>query len=322
MFAPVPAENVVVYYGPEWEKLPEGVYTVRGRVPRAADAVALEPNYPTASEPHVKIGAMALRMNRVRSMKEATQILALEASKRGANAVVRLPQSSDVVHAVALRLSAAEPALSYASAEQILSQRPDAIATYEAKGDAVVRALDPFEPLRIDGTRGTCYAVHAALEKDAVMNRRARRAFGLRVGSSPQLVLGKGSFASAVEAPLSQRSDAVALGCPTTDGPLLVGFNVGYDSARPDADKHLGTGQLVFRVYAKTVDLRTLAEAKAAEDSQRRQADDASRRQHSSKTCLSCSGALSRCSPGTDPGSCGPYSECLFRLGMRVNDCL
>ncbi len=319
-YPPVPANQVQGYRGADWEHLPEGVMLVGRR--EAPTGVAVEDGFPTANDPHRVLGMLAVGTEDLPARKEERQaFLASKVGEIGGNAYVEMPANSNTLHLGVLHLSSATPQLGFPDSPELLSEPLGDLSAYAPSGSEVERALDPFDPFVIEGKRGTCYAVRSALRKDALLNRRARRALSLITKHKGTIVEAKGGPAR-LNAPVAVRSLSTIVGCPLEDGPIQVAFNVGFDSAHPDAKTHLGAGSVMFQVYQRSVNDAELS-SRAKDEAQRaRAADDANRNSFRKHECMSCEGQLALCPAGTAPEQCEPFTQCMFTKGMNVKDCL
>lgn len=319
-FPAVDGAQVKRYWGLDSEHLPDGVTLVGRR--GAPTGIAVERDFPNAADAHEIVGELLLGTNQIPGHKDKREaFLAEEVGKRGGNAYVEMPQSSSALHLIVLHLSSASVALAYPAAATLLAEPLPELASYQPTGAPELRQLSAFSPLVIDGKRGTCYAVRAVLDSTAMLNSLARRALELKV-ASPKVHLSnaKGSKLM-LGARVSVRSVAAVVGCPQADGPIPIAFNVGFNSAHPDAGSTLGTGEVQFQVYERGIAAAQLDRDSAQQAAQARRNDDQQRAQFSRQQCLSCNGQLAQCPGGTDPANCQPFRDCLFRLGISVDGC-
>jgi hypothetical protein len=115
---------------------------------------------------------------------------------------------------------------------------------------------------------------------------------------------------------------STVVGCPLRDGPIQVSFNVGIDSKHPDAGAHVGTGDVVFQLYERSIQDSELQALASKQSREARAGEDRDRNRFRQGQCKSCDGQLALCSAGTEPSKCAPYADCVFAKGMTVSDCL
>lgn len=309
----VPSESVTILYADQRKPLPAGLWIAapQGREsPKSAlELAVLDEGYPTAEDPHVKVGEVRWSSRTVLPLDKVASLIAAEAGKHGANTVLMVSYRLDAAQrAVALRLSSAQPA-GFPAASELLKKAPASLKGYELAGPPSERGLEDFQPVVVEGKRGTCYGVHIALDSFANFTPSARSRLG--VTTSNAVALPGADQNTLANAALSVRDFATVLGCPAREGKLHIKL-----TAKKHAWLGYGYGGMKLQVYTKPI---ALAELKKMEDL------DAAKR----RDCSSCEREIQQCR-GNDPehpgemlglDRCAPYVDCLKTRSRTLSDC-
>jgi hypothetical protein len=320
-FAAVPEDSVAIHYLDTPGELPAGVLPPppKPRPRDTLDYVVLEPSYPTPEAPHHKLGALRVHSNDVPDGKQLAAFLASEAGRHGANAIVITSYRLGAVHtAVALRLSDAAPR-PFEPAETLLARAPEQLAGYVPVSD-VTRDLARFEPLLIEGKRGTCYAIHFALHETAELDASVRgwlRIQNDHAGGAGSMPLGDSEIGKDV--PVGLRQHANVLGCPTSDRSLRVRFMGGK---RTGDGFSYGRGSLYVKIYSRPIDEAEL-DRLSKQVEQRVSAHERRVEEHRAavlRDCNACQRELRHC-PHLTEDRCEPYKRCLMVRARQTQDC-
>jgi hypothetical protein len=254
-FPPVAENEVAVYNIDEPTKLPAGVLGPGGGSRRVGgsmdllDFITLEAGYPTADDPHRKLGMLVLRDADVPERRNHRSVLAEQAGLHGANAIVILSYKLASVHkAVALHLSSAQPR--YMPAAELLQTTPEKLDGY-SRGAVIERKLEAFSEISIEGTGGTCYAVHAALDSDAILENQTRQNLGIHLDKMGVGAMSGVEVFTVKNAPVSMRELVVRLGCASHDGPVRFVLSGGRIIGG-DGTKLHGKGRMFFQIYSRS----------------------------------------------------------------------
>lgn len=312
--AAVPVAGVTIYRAPG--PFPDGVSFVPGGARRLVDRIALEPGYPSPAEPHVILGAVGVQPGD-EPVDAAEARLAAEAGGHGANALIVFDRDYRAITALALRLSSAAPAAQPSAADLIAAAQVP--AGYAASGAPATRRLDAFEPLPLEGVRGTCYALTFALESDATLSAHARQALSLVYDSSDgDIRATNGSIGTNL--PVTTRSHTAVIGCPQVAGPISVDLQATFGSAGDASRLHeFGSGAALFQLYTRTVTEAELQQQAATSQARWEEARRRSAEQNQ-RECAACAGILATCGT-TNPADCSAYVQCLERRYVRLEQC-
>lgn len=167
---PTTPEQVLVYESNG--SLPAGIYF-------DGTTFQVKTDYPTREAPHDSLGAVYIRSDRKDEVDREMMIRRLveEAAKHGTNAlVITRCGPAESCTGTALRLSNATPLpVEYPTAAELLRAPPEKVPG----GAELLGALRPgnladFEVVTLEVSRGRCYGLGLALEKDASLNERAQ----------------------------------------------------------------------------------------------------------------------------------------------------
>jgi len=301
-------------FADEKAELPDGVIPHREGHPDHWD-ISLASNYPSASQPHRRIGDLTFVVEASLSPPDTDARLAAVAGAHGANAVVVMSG-----HAVALRLSGAPvPKL---SAEVLAEQGVASLPDYRALEPRVL-PLEHAAPFVFAGKKGRCYALVIGLDSDADWSKQVR-AGGLALGLHARedlLAHPKTDRAAVVnaEAPVAPRLSIVDVSCALGDLPIEVGF---WSVDR--AITTLGTGHAKLVLLEKTLDAAAAAEL---EQEARRaymfHTTTPTREWVAKHDCALCAGSAGGCRLD-DVASCMAFQACLVTVhhDTRVDFCL
>jgi hypothetical protein len=302
-------------------QLPDGV-AIKDRWSYETRDVQLVPGFPTADQPHQRIGDLQVEVGNAWSHAtpdDWIEQLAAEAGAHGANTLLVL----NTKHAVALRLSTAtapRPA-----ADQLLTEARATLAGYQAGPPQVIQ-LGDVASRHIDARAGTCYALAVVLEASAEWSQRVRDQ-GLEARLVPKggwlsFTPASGKPLVPQRAPVAPRSAVIELACAINDTSTELLFREQYGS---DPLRELGTGAGKLVVLEKTLD------APALEALKRRELagfmfhtipdhDDAATAE---RDCIVCAGSVGTCRTG-NVTACAPLQDCLLKRGhdTRVSYCL
>ncbi len=311
---PVAADQVVILYADQRTPFPAGL-----SVPTSADAkpdgtlgfAILDDGYPTAAEPHAKLGELRWRSRSVLPPSKIAALLAEEAGKHGANAVLLISYRLDQTQkAVALHLSTASPT-AYPPAAELLQKAPLQLTGYVPAGDVAERGLEDYTPVVVEAKRGTCYGVHVALDSLANLTPSARHTLGVTTSDSVHRPLPGADVHTQADAPLATRDFVSTLGCPVRNEKLYIKF-----AAKKHAWNGYGRGTVKLQLYTKSIP--------TAELNQLDQTD------HARYTdCTACLHEVQLCR-GNDrahPGDmlpldqCAPYTDCLRAHSRTLDEC-
>jgi hypothetical protein len=191
---------------------------------------------------------------------------------------------------------------------------------YAPAGSPKPRRLDRFEPVRIHGRRGTCYAVGLALEPGAQWSAFAQRNVGWSSSGDPQTTV-------LVDLPRrgpvkDVRSAFNEIGCPVrnTDIELDLWAFHGYAASRARVHD-LGRGEVLVQLFVRPIALADLD--RLEEDRQAREAKlvgDSVR-----EACGECQPAIGSCTEAalqSRPSPCEALIECLQGTDATARQCL
>ena len=191
---------------------------------------------------------------------------------------------------------------------------------YAPAGSAKARSLAGFEPLRIHGRRGTCYAVGLALGSAAQWSAFAQRNTGWSSSGDGQTTVLVGLPR---HGPVKDvRSAFNEIGCPVrnTDIELDLWAFHGYAASRARVHD-LGRGEVLVQLFTKPIALAELD--RLEEDRQAREAKligDSIR-----EACGQCQPAIGGCTEAAlqnPPGPCEALTECLQGTAATARQCL
>jgi hypothetical protein len=322
------ADVELVYIGQSNAELPRGV-SLNPEATYTDGKVLLESDYPTAEQPHVMVGEYTVRNAESVGKEAIEQAIRERAAKDGAD-IVFMDAGSGSVTGLAVYLSDAEPAaVERKPAEELLAEEA---SMPEQKGYTKVmktakRTLDAFEPVRFQAERGTCYWLTFALAEDAAFSSHARKSLGFNFDSVDYDIAHSAGMPTIEEktstGQLSRaaRSGTKGIGCPQKTGELAVDLQAKFGSAQSKDRVHeLGEGEVVFRIYTKSVTEKELAKQKK-ESEERWDAAEKSRIERNRRICRACARELVKCGD-KDPRFCAPYTNCIARKSGRLNFCL
>lgn len=320
--APVPASEVAVFNVRELEPpLPEGIRVRMGPQVKLSERLEVDASYPTPEDPHRMMGGVHVKRGGYVNEPDALSVLAEEAGRHGANALIVVEERFDYVTALTFRLSSAQPRLAWPTAAELINTEVDYLDGFSQEGGPVTRQLQAFQPVALNAKEGRCYGLIFALDTGAAFTRHARRGLGFAF-TSPDGIIAKSEGMIGTDLPLSKRSHAKRIGCPRVDGPLEVDLQAQfglYRGATPEQLHDLGTGPIVIQLYSRP-DSAAARDSRDAE--RRRQMREAQpRNQNQARdACFACSNARSSCS-GPDPAQCKPFTDCLATRATRVEEC-
>lgn len=220
------------------------------------------------------------------------------------------------VCAVTIALGSALAQPSGPSAAQLLARPSVLLSGYAPDGAAAVRQLEYFVPFTIQGRRGTCYAIHAALESDAELDSSLMYGFALNRDFNGEMnSLPLSSMEQRPNFRNLMRDLVVVVGCPVSDMPIRIAFN---DEGMRGS---FGRGTVVFQLYARPISPQRLDKVAGLYKLvyQRAEIEQAAAEQQLEAQCKECLQESLRCqaSPqlSSAPGRCD-INRCLLRHGL------
>jgi len=310
----VPPSQVKVLDG--HAPLPDGL--VRYETADRRDEIYVAPGFPTAAQPHLRIGRLAVQPSTVtyHMPDDWLERLVAEAAAHGANTVLVLAKG--VV--VAVRLSSASPPR--APADELVSQGMTSLPKYRAASTMTIQ-LDHVAPIHLTARKGTCYAVVMALDARAEWSADVRDA-----GLAEALVATKGWLASAEPATfvpprtaIAPRSTASELTCALGDTEMQLRFRTPRSSS---ALGSLGVGTARLVVLERTMSEDALAARTQTElMAYMFTGPSYSDAELGERDCVVCAGAMGACRM-YQIQACEPLQDCLDARGhrTRVSYCL